>query len=167
MDVVLYAARCREGEEHDCAYRLLSLLLRRERGIEKLPEIAYGWEGKPYFPGHKDLHFSLSHSHGAAVCALHHRPIGVDIELLRSAPRRLAQGMDDGAFFRSWTGREATVKRRGGSIVKVRGRVVIDPYCRWLEDALPGWIVAVCPSCESAIKVYTDYTNGEWTSYKT
>ena len=50
-------------------------------------------------PDRPDLQFNLSHSHGAAVCALHHLPIGVDVERLRPAPRRLSRGMDDGDFF--------------------------------------------------------------------
>ena len=77
---------------------LLAEALARERGLTGLPAIAAGANGKPFFPDRPDLQFNLSHSHGAAVCALHHLPIGVDVERLRPAPRRLSRGMDDGDF---------------------------------------------------------------------
>ncbi|NDY73017.1 phosphopantetheinyl transferase [Desulfobacter hydrogenophilus] len=37
--------------------------------------------GKPFLVGLPDIHFNLSHSHGAAVCALcRNAPVGVDVE---------------------------------------------------------------------------------------
>ena len=85
---------------------LLAEALARERGLTGLPTIAAGANGKPFFPDRPDLQFNLSHSHSAAVCALHHLPIGVDVERLRPAPRRLSRGMDDGDFSAS---RKATL----------------------------------------------------------
>ena len=82
-------------------------------GIDPLPRMERAPGGKPFFPDLPQVRFSLSHSHGAAVCAVHDREVGVDVELLRPAPRRLGAGMTDEEFFRLWTAREATAKRAG------------------------------------------------------
>ena len=82
MDLIIYAALCPEGGEHDLAYRLLTLAVRQELGLPHLPDIAREAGGKPYFPSRPDVCFNLSHSHGAAVCALHNRPVGIDVEKL-------------------------------------------------------------------------------------
>ena len=79
---------------------LLAEALARERGLTGLPTIAAGANGKPFFPDRPDLQFNLSHSHGAAVCALHHLPIGVDVERLRPAPPAAVTGDGRWGFFR-------------------------------------------------------------------
>lgn len=43
-------------------------------------ETACGANGKPYFKGHADLHFNLSHSGNFAVCIIAGTPCGIDIE---------------------------------------------------------------------------------------
>ncbi len=77
---------------------LLAEALARERGLTGLPTIAAGANGKPFFPDRSDLQFNLSHSHSAAVCALHHLPIGVDVERLRPAPGGCHGGWTMGIF---------------------------------------------------------------------
>ena len=119
MDLIVYGSLGPEGAERTLAHLLLETALRRELGLETVPPIARGARGKPWFPDLPDLHFNLSHSHGAAVCALHHLPVGVDVEKLRSAPKRLAAGLGDEAFFRLW---------------------------RRLDGFPPGWLVTVCPT---------------------
>ena len=151
MELILYAALGPEGGEHGLAYRLLALALERELGLTPLPEIAREQGGKPFFPGRPDICFNLSHSHGAAVCALHDRPVGVDVEKLRPAPKRLAAGMEDEAFFRLWTAREATVKRQGQGIGSLLRPLEPDPLCRCVE-LLEGYAVTVCPSEETEIR---------------
>lgn len=155
MEVVVYGTICSEGRERETAYRLLSLALQRELGIDTLPEIEREPGGKPYFPEHRDLHFNISHSHGAAVCALHDSPVGIDVERVRRAPPRLSQGQDDTAFFRSWTAKEATIKRAGLGVGALLKPVEIVPECRTLEEFLPGWIVTVCPSECDEIRMMT------------
>ena len=152
MDVIVYAASGLEGGERALARRLLALALEREYGLRELPEIAREPGGKPFFPDRPDICFNLSHSHGAAVCALHDKPVGIDVEKLRPAPRRLAEGMEDEAFFRLWTAKEATVKRSGQGIAALRRLPEPDPLCRCLEDLLEGYIVTLCPSEEAAIR---------------
>ncbi len=153
MDVVVYAALCPEGEERRWAYRLLGLAAEREWGLTRLPDIARMAGGKPWFPDFPAFHFNLSHSWGAAVCALHDGPVGVDVERLRPAPRRLAAGLDDESFFRRWTALEATVKRQGrgaGALLRMREP---DRLCQCLEGLLPGWIVTVCPQKSAPLRV--------------
>lgn len=152
MELIVYAALGPEESQRELAYRLLALALAQEYGLHEPPEIARESGGKPFFPGRPDIHFNLSHSHGAAVCALHDKPVGVDVEKLRPAPRRLADGMEDEAFFRLWTAREATVKRRGQGIGALLRPVKPDPLCRCLEGLLEGYIVTVCPSEDTAIR---------------
>jgi len=153
MDIVLFGALCRPGTERQTAYELLALAVREVFSLDTLPEIAREEGGKPFFPGAPRICFNLSHSHGAAVCALHDRPIGVDVEKLRPAPRRLVAGMPDDAFFRRWTAREATVKLQGRSWQALLSDWEPDSRCRWEEALLPGWIIAVCPTEESPIRV--------------
>ncbi len=62
------------------ARRLLALLVSRHYGLESLPEIATDGNGKPYFPNHRDIHFSLSHSRNVAVAVVASAPIGCDVE---------------------------------------------------------------------------------------
>lgn len=49
-EVLVCAALCPPGEEHQAAWELLAQVLARELGIESLPEVAKGGEGKPFFP---------------------------------------------------------------------------------------------------------------------
>lgn len=146
MDLIVYGSLGPEGAERTLAHLLLETALRRELGLETVPPIARGTRGKPWFPDLPDLHFNLSHSHGAAVCALHHLPVGVDVEKVRSAPKRLAAGLGDEAFFRLWTAREAAVKRAGLGVEALRRTRTPDPLCQCLEGFLPGCIVTVCPT---------------------
>ena len=66
-----------------CAYALLCRALHELYGLEDLPQLSYGEHGKPYFASHPDVHFSLSHTRGAVLLAVHNEPIGADIECLR------------------------------------------------------------------------------------
>ena len=152
MEVVVYAARCAPGGEHQAAWDLLALALERERGILPLPETAEEAGGKPFFPGRPDVCFNLSHSRGGVVCALHDKAVGVDIEGLRQSPKRLGRGMEPEEFFRRWTAREASVKRRGGGIADLLRKEECHPLCRCLEGLLPGWVVTVCPSEPAVIR---------------
>ena len=78
MDLIIYAALGPEGTERRLARRLLALALERELGLPVLPEMALEAGGKPCFPDRPDICFNLSHSHGAAVCALHQRGAPAD-----------------------------------------------------------------------------------------
>ena len=155
MDVVVYAALGAKGGEHDLAYKLLAAALEQELGLSELPEMVREDGGKPYFPGCPNICFNLSHSHGAAVCALHHLPVGIDVERLRTPPKRLAGGMTDEAFFRLWTAKEATIKRQGLGLGALLRPLEPDPLCQCLEGLLDGWVVTVCPSEAADIRRVT------------
>ena len=60
--------------------------------------------------------------------------------------------MTDEEFFRLWTAREATVKRRGQGIAALMRGEAPDPLCRCLPDLLPGWVVTVCPSVDAPVR---------------
>lgn len=152
MDLILYAALGPPEGERALARRLLALALERELRLSPPPDIARESGGKPFFPQRPDICFNLSHSRGAAVCALHDKPVGVDVEKLRPAPRRLASGMADGAFFRLWTAREATAKRAGLGLAALLGPLEPDPLCQCLEELLEGFVITVCPSERAEIR---------------
>lgn len=150
--LLLYGARnCPPGD-------LLAWALDRALGLAPLPEIARTRLGKPYFPQRPDLQFSLSHSGPWVLCALSRRPVGVDIERIRSRGEALPRyaltpreydrytqaGGDWPAFYALWTRKEAWCKYTGQGL----GR-------QWKEDppegALffrtytgPGWRASVC-----------------------
>ena len=76
----------RKGAKRDaslCAYALLRRALHDRCGWEELPEVAFTARGKPYFPSCPDVFFSLSHTRGAVLLALHEQSVGADIERLR------------------------------------------------------------------------------------
>ena len=152
MNVFLYAAQGGAESEHELALRLLAMAVKQALGLPSLPEISREAGGKPFFPSRPDVCFSLSHSRGAAVCAVHNRPVGVDMEKIRPAPARLAEGMADEAFFRLWTAKEATIKRRGLGVEALLRPMEPDPLCRCAEDLLEGYIVTVCPSEEAELR---------------
>ena len=75
---------------HEVGRQLLSDLFRQQTG-QDLPEIAISDRGKPYFPG-ENWHFSITHTHRHAFCALSRFPIGIDAEELdRKIDLRLAE----------------------------------------------------------------------------
>ncbi|MFD7450275.1 4'-phosphopantetheinyl transferase family protein [Kitasatospora sp. NPDC059827] len=88
--------------------------------------------GKPAVADAPGLHFSLSHSGELALLAVARRPVGVDLELLRSGrdverlsrrffpcqERELVARGGRPAFARLWTRKEACVKASGGRLTE-------------------------------------------------
>ena len=112
------------------AYLLLCEGLRKEYDINEKPVFEYGEHGKPFIVGHPEIHFNMSHCKEAAICVLSDKPVGVDIESIRSYNESLARytmsdeemiqiesaERRDVEFIRLWTLKEAVLKRSGEGI---------------------------------------------------
>lgn len=129
-----------------CAYGLLAALLREQYGWRTLPELAVTEQGKPFFPGAPEVHFSLSHTGGAALAAVSDRPVGVDVERIRPIRERLLRqvaGTDsETEFFHTWVRREARCKLRGvGIAAMLRGEPPFAPEEHYRTPELfPGYV---------------------------
>ena len=53
-----------------CAYYILRCALQEQYGWREFPQIAWTDLGKPYFPEHSEVQFSLSHTGGAVLVGL-------------------------------------------------------------------------------------------------
>ena len=131
------------------AYALLAHALHDRCGWEALPEVAFGAHGKPYFPSCPDVFFSLSHSRGAVLLAVHDHSIGADIERLRPVSEQMRarfQASDDVSFWQLWVQRESRCKRRGISAVALRGGEVPPlPNERvFAFSPLPNYVAGIC-----------------------
>ncbi len=94
-----------------------------------------GIHGKPFFPSHPDVQFSVSHTGGIWICAFANHPVGCDVQEHRETddPARLSkltkrwfsveecqsfgetrQNPDE--FYRIWSRKEAYVKFTGDGI---------------------------------------------------
>lgn len=85
---------------------------------------SYNEHGKPYLEN--GPYFSISHCKQGIAVAIDDQPIGIDIEAIRHADEDLIArtmneaervGMDDRAFTRLWTQKEAIVKAQGTGII--------------------------------------------------
>ena len=114
------------------AYQLLKRGLDEVYGIKENPVFAYNEHGKPSIVGHPEICFNLSHCKEAAICAVSDRPVGVDVESVRSFNDSLVrytmndeevseiESAEDRAvtFIRLWTQKEAALKLMGTGIDK-------------------------------------------------
>ncbi len=88
-----------------------------------------GKHGKPYIPNQDDFHFNLSHSGDWVVCAVSHRPVGIDVEKIKEVDFAIANRffsaqeardlfLKEGEerkdyFFNLWTLKESYIKADG------------------------------------------------------
>lgn len=151
-ELTVYGAIGAPGTERTLAWELLALALERELGLPQMPEIARE-PGETLLPGLSGP--LLQHQPQPGRGGLRSGPAagGSGRGAAAPGPRRLAGDLEDEAFFRLWTAREATVKRRGLGIgALVGGGPEPDPLCRPLEGFLPGYVVTVCPSREARVR---------------
>ncbi len=119
--------------------------------------------GKPFFMGFPSRHFNLSHSGDWAACVLSDKPVGVDLQLHRAQPRRVAQRFtpqeqawleqNPAGFFDLWVKKEAYLKALGTGLTRRLDSFFVLPlernrvgdYVIWLaEPPEPGYSCAVC-----------------------
>ena len=103
-----------------CAYGLLHWILWERYGWREFPAMTLESQGKPYFAEYPSVHFSLSHTDGAALVGVSDAPIGVDIEKFRRVSARMRERLSPGktreCFFQDWVRRESFAKRTGRGI---------------------------------------------------
>ena len=110
--------RAKENRQNQalCAYGLLRHAVEEQYGLAALPAIVTRKEGKPEFRDRPEIHFNLSHTDGAVLCAVHDHPVGVDIERSREAAvaiMRYYKIESQDTFWRMWVRREAIAKCHG------------------------------------------------------
>ncbi len=102
-----------------------------QRAIESL-RFSYNEQGKPALIDCPNVHFNLSHSGRYLALALHHEPVGIDIEVMRPRPRLrsiaqrvlsekqwehfVEEGESPELFYAYWSACEAIIKQAGSSI---------------------------------------------------
>ena len=157
------------ADEHSAAHELLAEGLKRLYGIPEF-RLEKGERGKPFLPDHPEIHFSLSHCKGLAVCGISQNEIGVDAELVRSFNPKVMKRIfsleeqklvDDSEFpetdfFRIWTLKEALGKYFGTGIFSDMSGYSFSldgefPICKNEEEKFftqkilhEKWIVSVC-----------------------
>lgn len=63
---------------------LARLMLWKNFHVPPTAKIAYGAYGKPYLPDYPHAHFNISHSGQYVACAVCERPVGLDIQVIKS-----------------------------------------------------------------------------------
>lgn len=116
--------------ESATAFLLLADALRQEYGISHIPPFTLTEHGKPSLSEYPHIHFSLSHCRNAVLCAIDSRPVGADIERLRTfTPSLLRYTMSPSeqdtilhsptpqlTFTELWTRKEALLKLTGQGV---------------------------------------------------
>ncbi|MCR5596482.1 MAG: 4'-phosphopantetheinyl transferase superfamily protein [Lachnospiraceae bacterium] len=148
-------------------------------------ELKYSFEerGKPYFKGCDGIHFSLSHTSGAALCAIAGTRTGCDIERIRhrNGIIRVAQRVfnereleechifpddpsmsfredmvDHEKFFTIWTRKEAYVKYLGTGISDIMSGDTVDEDVCICSDKIRGCVYSICTGRESRKDLISD-----------
>lgn len=142
------------------AWSLLTYVLKKDFGLE-LPKVDIQPKGRPWFPEMPNLHFSLSHTKGAALAAISRFPVGADVEarhvVRETTERRLLEAPHgDLELLELWTLRESWFKLTGKGdlrsipISRENDRITLpewpeEVFCRLYAD-IPGCAAAIC--CE-------------------
>ncbi|MBP3789945.1 MAG: 4'-phosphopantetheinyl transferase superfamily protein [Prevotella sp.] len=143
------------------AYLLLKRALSKEYGITENPVFEYGEHGKPAIVGHPEIFFNLSHCREAVACAVSDRPVGIDVESIRSfkeslvrftmneqeVERIMAAERPEVAFIRLWTMKEARLKLTGEGISNDLKQVLSENDAKrytTVECLQRGYIYTVC-----------------------
>lgn len=150
------------GGRGDDSYAFLAQVLSKTHGFQTVPRIEKTAQGKPYFPDHPAIQFSLSHSGNYVLIAIGTRPLGVDIECIRPRAEKLPQyaltaaefeifleqGGDWAAFYHLWTKKEAFVKYTGEGLGKGMRKELPTDGVRFFSYCGSDYRAALC--CEEA-----------------
>ena len=60
-------------------FLILRYALKKEYGIDALPEFSFGEKGKPYLNGYNNIYFNLSHSRNSCACIISDKETACDI----------------------------------------------------------------------------------------
>lgn len=143
------------------AWSLLAYAVREKFGCDLL-EVSLTAGGKPFFPDHPEICFSLSHTKTAVLAAVSSFPIGADVEFRRNTKPAVQQRLlefphGDLDLFELWTLRESWFKLTGTGDLRTipfsRENGVItgpDPalHCRLFHE-IPDCCAAVCSLSET------------------
>lgn len=128
---MIYIAELKEKipqkEQSEIGHNLLLRGLQTEYGFTDLPEISKGVFGKPFFKEYPEIHFNISHCDNAVACLIADRPVGLDVECIKSFDPDLAEYVSTReefqqiitnpdpalAFIILWTKKESYVKLTG------------------------------------------------------
>jgi len=91
---------------------LLSRALEKEGYDEKKLQMLSKDNGRPYFKGHEEVFFSLSHSGERVMCAISSQPIGCDVQIISD---------DAGLDIETWPKIEAYSKASDTNLVDLLG----------------------------------------------
>lgn len=139
------------------ARQLLRYAVQDSWGWQSLPELRRSPRGKPLFPAQCGAWFSLSHSGGAALCALcDEGSVGVDIERIRPrrpglpayigmTPQECGGNAGWAEFYRLWTLKESFCKWEDIPLYPP-SRLPAVPPCPHESYRGEDWAAAVCTS---------------------
>lgn len=125
-----------------CAIAYMTFLYgyRQETGRADTPDFAIAEDEKPYLADYDDIYFNLSHCNQAAVCMLGRRPVGIDIQEVRSVrdsfldkicsererSRITMAPNPEAEFTRIWTEKEAISKYTGEGVFRNVSQISAD-----------------------------------------
>ncbi len=150
----------RSGKKEN-AHRLLRLAFFRQYGRE-CPPIEKDRNGKPFFPDHPELFFSISHTRTHVMAVLGDSPCGCDVEYVRhiypEVPGRVCGGEELSVFdfFQCWVLKESYMKVSGDvrmafnkTVFSMHGGEIVTPDPRILARFYPceGCRAAICCQC--------------------
>lgn len=147
-------------KERTIAYKLLVECLQESGLYSEMPHICYSEKGQPFLSNYPSLFLSISHCKVAVAVAVSDRPIGIDVESVRSYKPGLVdrsfstlekQEIElspnrDLSFTRLWTRKEAYLKLIGTGITGFDNLQSIPPSTANIEtrQLSNGAILSIC-----------------------
>ena len=123
--------------------------------------------GKPYFKNFPDFNFNISHTEGGIAIGFSEQPIGVDIEKIRSADKRIVNKYFNDtendyilsnnknlnrSFFEIWTKKEAYIKCHGLSLKHLKKTDTSHIHTFNRNE----YIISVCSGCDKSKLIFLE-----------